>query len=114
MVDVFHSPIGPHKDNKLHITHTHLYPRYQGWNSLFVILIFHACAFESKAYGAGRVAPWIFEITHVVKAEAIMSMHDDGFFLSCEELDDNGIERNVPKVPCLSAACSEPPGSLLH
>ncbi len=73
-----------------------------------------ARAFESKAYGAGRVAPWIFEITHVVKAEAIMSMHDDGFFLSSEELDDNGIERNVPKVPCLSAACSEPPGSLLH
>jgi hypothetical protein len=73
-----------------------------------------ARAFEPKAYDAGRVAPWIFEITHVVKAEAIMSMHDDGFFLSCEELDDNGIERNVPKVPCLSAACSEPSGSLLH
>lgn len=62
-----------------------------------------ARAFESKAYEAGRVAHCIFGITHVVNAEIIMSTHDDGFLLSfVVELDDNGIERNVPKITCLS------------
>ena len=67
--------------------------------------------FESKADEAGEVAQWTFGIRQssqrlwqsrwspnsVTSAEA-MPMHYGGFFFHKKEIDENGIEKSVPKV----------------
>ncbi|KAL8949691.1 MAG: hypothetical protein Q9222_004220 [Ikaeria aurantiellina] len=83
--------------------------------------------FESKAYDAGKVAPWVFGIRQAVKdagnnnamantvtSTEAMPMHYDGMFFLKKEVDPTtGIEKSVAQVPrfqYFTAVTPSPPG----
>ena len=82
--------------------------------------------FEGQTYNAGEPAPWTFGLRQAVKdagskdpkastvtSTEAMPMHYDGFFFFKKEIDENGNEKTVSKVPrfqYFSCKKPSPPG----